>query len=693
MSGFFDDSHVTDVGLKGSAGRSVGFFDMVSQGFQQQFRVDSARALDDELRNRWLTSLRAAQIQDRETTDPYDPYAYRAFAQFTSGQPIDAPDANRPVFGDYDPTGRIRGMIEANEAIKKLNNPEIKSFEQILEEVAQMQKEVEGETASMSERAGALGVVGELLGAIGGSFTTRDPINIITAPLGAGRTVATRIASEMGLAAAITGFTEISEVAPARELVGLPERNPLFNIAAATLGAGAIRGGIEGLGYGVRRLRARAEPEIDFDLRDTQLEQMFVERSQSPSARAGLSILDDAKFVERNNPYGEGRAAQVRFLEELRQVQEVMGGAPQTAVARTLPPIPFEYIQKEADFALVKEQRPFVYAKMEAAQAKVADFTRQIDEASSRSLDLIGAVRLVDEETADQLQQLSVQVNDLTLPEPARAAADIEGQAIVNRVGVEKINRAVAAADSNLKYEVRNLRASRRAANREYRQAYREVEAEAQAIRTRQAAVEAAQQNQAVNIFATASTGRLFTAGMLQYDFVEARSQAINEFSETLDDRAVGMFTRETVGEQSTAKTIGKTELINASETGEGVDMKKAGDVLRAEADAALARGDEVTLYFDGKAIKITQPGMKDAKGQTWGSLGILTDNTGKNKLEITPGPVWNTSKGIDIGLKQPVAPDFKFVAEDGRELTIAEAMRDLQEDTDLDEAMRTCLL
>lgn len=610
---FFDDSHVTEVGLEGSAGPSVSIWDMVQQGFRQQYRVDSATALRSELGNRWIDNLQNLRAAGLEFDTPADPQVYTRFAEFIrNGTPVTT-DEDNPLntkYGLPQLSAEFEDMRRANEAIRQLNNPDIKTFEQILEEVSAMQQGVELETASMSERSGAGGFIGELIGAIGGSFTLRDPLNLVTAPIGAGRTIATRIATDMAVAAGVVSITEFADVQPARALAQLPERNPFFNIAAATLGAGIIRGGIEGVGVGVRRLRGQPAEDVDFDLRDSQLQQMFEDRSASPNARAGAQALDDMIFIERNNPYGDGPAAQARFLAELQQVQRVMGGEPMTAIARVLPPMPFEYIQKVADFELVREQRPFVYARMEQAQARLEDLTRQVDEAVSREVpDLIEAVRLVDREAAGQLEQLSVRVNDEALPEAARVAADIEAQAIIQRVGVERINKAVDAADAEKKFAVRNLRASRRAANKDYRAEYRKVEAEAVRIREEQARFKEGQQREAVHVFADATHGRPFNWSILQHDHVQTRVNEINELADTVDEKAAAIFARPVEGEEAVAREAWRTE--------------------------------------DGR---------------------------------------------VDIGLKQPVDPDFRIVTDNG-DMSVEAAMRDLQDDADLDDAMRTCLL
>lgn len=613
MSDFFDNSHVLDVGLQGSVGPSVSPWEMLQQSFVQQRRVDSELALSSELSSRWTENLSRLRALGQNFDTAILPRSYSRFAEYVREGTEVTEDDDYPIRREFE------NLQRANEAIRQLNNPEIQTFEQILDEVSAMQREVEEETASMSERTDAWGQIAGMAGAIAGSFTMRDPLNLLTMGLGFGRTVATRIAVDMGIAAGVVGATEYTAVQPNRRLAGLPERDPLFNIAAATLGAGIIRGGIEGIGAGVRRLRGQPE-EIDFDLRDSQLQQMFEANQASPTARAGAQALDDITFVERNNPYGDGQAANARFMAELQQVQRLMGGEPMTAVARVLPPMPFEYIRKAADFEIVREQAPLLYARMEQAQARVEELTQQVNRLTEREgPDLIETVRLVDNEAADQLQQLSVKVNDETVPEPARVAADIEAQAIVQRVGVERIMRAADTVDSKRWYEVRSLRASRRAANKEYRRTYRAVEAEVERIRAEQTRAEAAQQRQAVGIFADATQGRSFNWSALQHDYVEARVNGINEAVDTLDDRALAIVQRQ------------------------------------------MARAAEDGPFTTEQAAEIADQALRDA---------------GK----------------IDIGLREPVDPDFRIATDDG-DMSVADAMRDLQDDADLDDAMRNCLL
>lgn len=706
---FFDDSHVTDVGLQGSLGPSVGLDQMVAQSFRQQFRVDSARALDDELRNRWLESLRAAQITDQITVapdplgrnpriDPDDPWAYRAFAQHVSGQPVDTFDPNRPLRG-YDPTARIKGMIDANEKIKALNNPNIKSFEQILEEVAAMQQETEEETASMYERTGRGGFVASLLGSIAGSFTTRDPLNIITAPVGAGRTVFTRIASEMGLAAAVVGYTETAEVAPARQIAGLPERDPLYNIAAATIGAGAIRGGFEGIGYGISRLRT--EP-IDFDLRDSQLRQMFEANADKPSARAGVSILDDVKLIERNNPYGEGYQANSRFLAELQAVQRAMNGEPMTAVARVLPPIPYESLKKAADFEIVREQSPQIYAKMEAAQARVHDIKERLSgvnsfiEAFHGGPQKIGQFRLgLDRRgrpSSDSRNIVSFSSNRQFAQDYAGKEGEVtpafvdtrnfldfrnpDDVALVKQHWINAFNRWIEKAKAE----------------------YPEVWTEARVAKERSSWLEGVEEGSWTKWENASILDALQRPGAFVQEKNASQTHGINVIVRDLsriskqkpDVKELNKLRRIANSEYQAAYREVEAEAGRIREQQarvEAVQQREASGILASEGlpfVGPLLRHDGVESLVD--RINAFNDTLDE---RTAARFVRETIGEGENKVEVE---VWEKDGGIDIGLRDPVDPNFTFMTDEG-EMTVAQAMRDLQDDTDLVEAIKGCAI
>lgn len=717
MNDYFSYSHALDQGEQGSLGPAVSAWEMVQQNFRQQFRVDSAMALDQELDNRWRESLQAAGLPYRPSGNPY---VMRDFARFVQdGTMPSRGTASVRMEGDIPiseitpgPSPEFEELRRANEAIRQLNNPRIKTFEQILQEVAEMQRGVEEETISMSQRATTWGNIAGFAGSIAGSFSLRDPLNIITAPVGVGRTIAARVASDMVLAGSVTAVTEFTDVAPNRALVGLPERNPFLNIAAATIGAGVIRGGIEGVRVGAGRLRNNLRgDDLDFDLRDAQLQAMFGENSHSPSARAAASLLDDTIFIERNNPYGEGYAATERFIAEIRAVQRAMNGEPMTAVGRVLPPMPFESIRKAADFEIVREQRPDIYAKMEAAQARVAELNAALEgrrtgdgsfednlsapRSSGRSRELASppekskttindasprydydtlykalvkgdgarevfagagisplvmdtkifpaflgdrikssadlqrliepqlsakvdinisddifnrAVQSVTESGTASTSGLQKQLG-LGYNEAARLMERLEREGIVsapNSSGVREVLREVDGTETVPKVSTDDLNAAQRAANKEYQEAYKAVEAESVRLREAQARAEAAQQGEASNILAQISEGRPLLGPLLRYDNVGSLVERINKINDTLDEASVAAFARQT---------------------------DEAGTVR----DAWLGE--------DGR---------------------------------------------VDIGLREPVDPDFRIITDEG-EMTVRQIMDDLQDDVDLVNAVKVC--
>lgn len=766
MNDFFDDSHVTDLGLEGSAGPSVSIWDMVQQGFRQQYRVDSQRALDEELRTRWADSLRALGAAGQRFNAPVDPLMYRGFAQFVrDGTLVTTPTVEGSGYGariNYDaqqPHVEFEEMRRANEAIRQLNNPDIRTFEQILEEVGEMQRGVEEQTASMSERAGTSGFFGELIGAIGGSFTTRDPLNIVTAPIGAGRTVAARIASDMAVAAGVVTATEFGDVAPNRALAGLPERNPLLNIAAATIGAGVIRGAvIEPAGYALRRFRERpAVEDIDFDRRDRQLQQLFADNADRPSARAAASMLDDTIFIERNNPYGEGRAASERFMAELRSVQRSMNGEPMTAVARVLPPVPFEYIQKAADFEIVREQASTLNVRMEQAQARLEELTRQVEalvssnksqSAQAPNIPYETPARFVDQTTpvhvgdmaapgfqlrldAENYRRMSVESTGKNWTRAEARIRDLLEKADEQDVAASYISQPLPRRNQELlnqasreEYDqaLTRLRELRREANTEYQAAYRAVEAEAARLHEAQTRAEAAQQREASNILSVVSEGRPFVGSLLRYDSVESLVERINAFNETLDEATIARFIRETEGARANIPVPDNIRgdlpasglaPANLAEDGNIYVGRQGGshfDVIEqfpknegkwtggtgfVTPEGKFLNREEALEWVEANEGPIrpssNMEGELDALDYRDQSA-VVKANRERDKGETVLGrEAWLTEDGrVDIGLREPVDPDFRVPTDDG-DISVIEAMRDLQDDADLVEAVRSC--
>lgn len=529
----FDTDHIVMRPEDITAGPQASMGEAFSQMLEQQFRVDSQQALQEEIQNRWLENLDAFEIKTGRRFEA--PPTLSGYTRY-----LDNIEGREPGFldqADLEQAAGVKRLAEADIAIRQLGDPTIKTFADIVNEVYAMQRKVEGETANVQARSGTLASIAGFGGAMVGSFSFRDPINVISLPVGGGgRSIAMRIASEMAVGAASVAATDAAFVLPNRARAGLPERSLLYDIAAGAIGAGVLRGGFEALAAGGRALRGKNDIVLDFN--DDQLRQMFENNANSPKARAGEAVLDDIQAIEKSNPYGVGDAANIRFLTELQEVAEAISGVPQTAVARVLPAVPYEHIELVADFALVKEQAPKTWAKLEEAQAAVAALDEEIVTTTQamKEKTIVDAVRLVDPEAADKLDELAARVNDPNQPEPARAAADLEAQAIIKRVGEERIARVLGQQEQPTRRRLQRARAERRAANRRYREAYKAVEAEAAEMRKFQEAIKSREQGQAVDALGAVTGGRTFTGPILRYDAVEARVAEINKANEILAD-------------------------------------------------------------------------------------------------------------------------------------------------------------
>lgn len=373
---FFSDDHVLQNGERGSAGPSVGVWDMAYQGFAQQYHVDSSLALPSELALRWDDSLTALRASGQNFEAPSYLGVYTRFAGALRGETYEARSKSGELNRELD--AEFENMQRANEAIRQLNNPNIRTFEQILEGASSMQHETEERTASMSERTGAAGTVASMLGGMVGSFTTRDPINLITAPIGFGRTIAARIATDIAVNAGVAALTDVAEVNPNRALVGLPEHNPYYDAAIAGVAAGVFRGAlIEPLGAAFRHLGSAGEG-INFDFRDAQMQQMFTTAEHSPSARAASSILGDTQVFEQSNPYGTGMVAGYRWQADLEGTARALNG--EDNVTTTLPPVPSDFVERQLSFQSVKEQSPEVYDRLETARQRVNNLNSLIEQ-------------------------------------------------------------------------------------------------------------------------------------------------------------------------------------------------------------------------------------------------------------------------------------------------------------------------
>jgi hypothetical protein len=549
MSDPFGFDHLSDPVL--TAGGSTGFLANIQQGFEQQFRVDSPLSLETELQNRWLTQLTQLQERTGEVFDrPSNYKALRDYAEMSLGRTPAAPSpAEAKAYN-----AQMEALRQADERIAALDDPELRPFADVVREVMQMQQDVEARTGDMAERGGLTGAIGQFVGAVGGAFSTRDPVSLFTLPIGGGgRTVARRVLSEMAVGGAAAAAV-LPQVQENRALAGLAERSMIGDIAVAAVGAGAFRGVFEGAAAGVRRLRRSSDPDT------AALQDTVANAPETARTTAVEAILDDTVTIERANPYGAGAAAETRFLAELADVGNVLNGTSTMAIARALPPLPFEYVERAADFQLVKEQSPEVWARLEQARASVTRASEEVSLPLESSVSE-GMVRVYhsgvpgegetsrwvstsrqyasDYRSDTPLHYIDLPRDDPRItPEYPEQGPD-KGFTFNFELRPDEATTLTPVSRATSGAQLAKLRVSRGQANERLRIATAEVEAELRSIKQRQATIERLQNKQSVDLLGYATHQRPFVGPLLRHEVVEERVGTIDKMTEGRDDTAL----------------------------------------------------------------------------------------------------------------------------------------------------------
>lgn len=536
MSGPLDHLSMPEI----TGGASIGLWDSITSAVEQQFRVDSQLGFQTELQNRWNENLELLQQETGQTFDR--PLVLRAYTDYTKylqqGGALIQPGLFRDVEGEVS----LRRLADTDNAIRDLGSPNVKSFAQVLDEVIKMQQEVEARSNEVSERGS---IVGQFIGAAAGSFTPRDPIALATLPVGGfGRTVAARVASEMVIAGGVVGATEAAFVQPNRELAGLPERSLLWDVGAAAVGAGVLRGGFEAIGAGVRRLR---QEELSLDFSDDQLRSMFETAPESPRARAAVSILDDVQQFEATNPYGATREGELRFDIEMQPVLRAMQGQAETAVARFIPPIAEPQAIKllDADTLLVKGERPLVYDNFVAAEQRLNDIDAEISAAELRvdSLSRGDAIARIDEDSGNLVRSFEQDLREPGISAQRRRDIEQRIERVVESLGPDAVARATNDVAIAPRKDLQRLRKERRAAKARYVDARKSVDNEIVRLRAEQRVKEMVQQTAAIRSLPASQSVPLFP--FLRHGAVEEVQATVGKAAGVQEETAIATIARQ----------------------------------------------------------------------------------------------------------------------------------------------------
>lgn len=389
------------------------------------------------------------------------------------------------------------------------------------------------------ERLAGAGFLPQFVGSVAGSFT--DPVNILTLPLGGfGKTIAARVISE-GLVNSAIEVAETPDLIRGREALGEETgvSDVIYNVAAAGVGAAALRGGFEGLGKLAKAATDRITPDIQLDFTDSQMASIFEAHAETPTGRAGASILRDALELENANPHGNSAEGTRRFLGELSEVQDIMAGKTDTAVGRFIPSdLPADIRLVDADVAIVRSEQPALYTAFEEAEARVLDLDEKISGVSKAVDDLTlgDAIRVVDEDSGNLVKSYEEDLKNPSLPALARERIAKLIDQVVQTIDPMRLERAVTDATATPRREIQNLRGSRKAAKKQYTTLRKQVMTEVEKVKTNRRVLELRKQREAAPLAKAAEAPHLLSA--LRYDVVEAEAAKVADIDKTMKDSA-----------------------------------------------------------------------------------------------------------------------------------------------------------
>lgn len=518
------------IALPATNGPQLSLAESFEAVFDSAYTVDSALGLEAEVRLRWEDNVRRYQAQTQQSINGYisdavyselinrrkDLGGERAFNQAYTAAIV--PDA--AATGDTEQVyNRIAGLGEQFKAAGFLD------LDDIIDQAVENRQAIIGQSARVEGFGNTVaGFAGGVFGSIAAAVTGRDPIQFgALFAGGGGKTVATRIASEIAVNAAAEAVVQKLSIQPTRKALGEPDSPFLLSVLTAGAAGGLIRGGIEGVGALARKAFARGEP---LTVDERVVRQILESRPQDPAARAGLNALDESTAYNAANPYGDTLAGTRRFNADIAEIMQVVSGRPDTAIARTLPPMD-EFTIDNLDFTTqaAREEQPLVFAalndanaRLQSIDAEIADLTNQID-----NLSVAEGVARIDEPPADLIRSFEADASNPQLTRAKREAAARRMDQIIQSLGEENVTK-----------KLQQLRQKRKAAAREFKRTRKAFDAVVEGVVTRARIKELAFGKTPGNKAATA--GVPFNTTALRKDVVEAQTKAIDAAHEQLPE-------------------------------------------------------------------------------------------------------------------------------------------------------------
>lgn len=330
-------------------GPETGLLENFDAAYDQTVTGDAMFALESAFQQRYEEALDQVYQKTGERIPNIRSYTDIARA-LEAGTPLPTMDTRNfsireGVQFNTDAAQYAADMEKVAERLRALNaqDSSIPTLDMMWNEVKQAAATAEQRAGNIGDRAGASGTFGSFAGGVAGSFTYRDPVNILTLGIGGvGKTLAARLATEAGAQSVIEGINQFTGVAENRRLLGLDQslERSLENILFAAVGGAGLRGVAEGLPMGIRALENRFLPDrvAAREILNAVNTQAFQTSGRSimpdviaamdpnnPSVRAAQRALADDAAIARGNPYGDTAAGRAAHREALNQVAGEVG--------------------------------------------------------------------------------------------------------------------------------------------------------------------------------------------------------------------------------------------------------------------------------------------------------------------------------------------------------------------------------
>lgn len=366
----------------------------------------------------------------------------------------------------------------------KKQYPQIQNSREVWERAKSVAGQAEIDVAQIRERETAVGAVADFAGAMAGSFTMSDPLNQASLFLGGvGKTIAARIMTEAGLNSGVEAINQFTGVTDSRRRLGLRQLSTaekITSVAAAGIGAGVIRGGMEVTPGIYRAAENKLFPQVAVNRQlksilqdgeskiakpqslsdDEYLTYLRTSAPKTEETRAAIFAFEREIDEKANNVFKE--SSEPVFLAE-KQLSDFAysfeTGATKTDLLSTTARVdagqgatvdPDVYIPsvRQAYEPDARAQNPELFAELDAQAEKVAALTEQADttDIQLNQRTMADAIEALDAETGQRVRAIE---EELSKPIPAARRQELERE--LDMVMSNITEDAVAKAENDFR--------------------------------------------------------------------------------------------------------------------------------------------------------------------------------------------------------------------------------------------------